>query len=24
LAGTSSCWDLRQVFREVKAGSWTN
>jgi hypothetical protein len=21
---TSSCWDLRQVFRQVKAGNWTN
>ena len=22
--GTSSCWDLRTVFRAVKAGNWTN
>ena len=22
--GTSSCWDLRAVFRAVKAGNWTN
>ena len=22
--GTSSCWDLRTVYREVKSGSWTN
>ena len=20
----SSCWDLRQVYRQVKAGDWTN
>jgi hypothetical protein len=20
----SSCWDLRSVFRQVKAGNWTN
>jgi hypothetical protein len=20
--GTSSCWDLRQVYRQVKAGEW--
>jgi hypothetical protein len=24
LAGTSSCWDLRQVFRAVSDGNWTN
>jgi hypothetical protein len=23
VTGTSSCWDLRQVFRAVKAGNWT-
>ena len=23
VTGTSSCWDLRQVFRLVKAGDWT-
>ncbi len=22
--GTSSCWDLRAVFRAIKAGNWTN
>jgi hypothetical protein len=23
LEGTSSCWDLRKVFTEIKSGNWT-